>query len=88
MLNGVARALKPGGLFLIELMCRDYLVRIFRSRDWYETSEGVSVLEERTFDPLTGRNNARQITLYPDGHRSEAYSSLRFYTLTELAQDA
>ena len=86
VLNGVGRALKPGGLFLMELLCRDYLMRIFRSRDWYETPAGVRVLEERTFDALTGRNNARQISFYPDGHLSEAHSSLRVYTLTELAR--
>ena len=86
VLNGVAKALKPGGLFLMELVCRDYLVRIFRSQDWYETPAGVRVLEERTFDPLAGRNNVRQIAIYSDGRQSEAHHSLRVYTLTELAK--
>lgn len=85
VLDGVAGALKPGGLFLIELMHRDCLVRIFQPRGWYETEAGLKVLEERSFDMLTGRNKARHITIYPDGTVKEVHHSVRIYTLTELA---
>ena len=85
VLDGVARALKPGGLFLIELMHRDRLARIFQPRGWYETQAGLKVLEERSFDPLTGRNDVRHIAIYPDGAISERCHSVRIYTLTELA---
>lgn len=85
VLEGVARALKPGGLFLIELMHRDSLVRIFQPRGWYETEAGLKVLQERSFDPLTGRNDVRHITIYPDGTTREMCHSVRIYTLTELA---
>ncbi len=85
VLNGVAGALKPGGLFLLELMHRDSLVRVFQPHGWYETEAGVKVLEERSFDPLTGRNDVRHITIYPDGTTREMHHSVRIYTLTELA---
>ena len=86
VLDGVARALKPGGLFLIELMHRDRLARIFQPRGWYETQAGLKVLEERSFDPLTGRNDVRHIAIYPDGTTRETSHSVRIYTLTELAK--
>jgi SAM-dependent methyltransferase len=84
VLEAVARALKSGGLFLMELMHRDSLARIFQPRGWYETDAGLKVLEERSFDPLTGRNNVRHITIYPDGTTREMCHSVRIYTLTEL----
>lgn len=86
VLDGVARALKPGGLFLMELMHRDCLARMFQPRGWYETEAGLKVLEQRGFDPLTGRNDVRVITIYPDGAVKEAHHSVRIYTLTELAR--
>ncbi len=84
VLVAVARTLKPGGKFLIDLTSRDWLVREFKVRDWHETPTGIKVLEERNFDLLKGRNYARHIRLYPDGTRLEGSFSLRVYTLTEL----
>ena len=86
VLNRIVKALKSGGLFLMEIMSRDILVRIFESRGWYKTETGVYVLDERSFDFLAGRNNVRQVTIYPDGTKREAYHSWRAYTLTELAK--
>lgn len=86
VLDGVTRALNSHGLFLIELMHRDRLARIFQPRGWYETETGLKVLEERSFDPLTGRSDARHITIYPDGTIREMCHSVRIYTLTELVE--
>ena len=86
VLKGVARALKTGGRFLIEVANRDSLMRLYSPRNWYETETGVKILEHRQFDHLSGRNNVRQITIYPDGTQTEASHSLRVYTLTELAR--
>ena len=85
VLDAASRALKPGGLFFIELMHRDSLVRILEPRGWYETEAGLKVLEERRFDQLTGRQEVRDVTIYPDGTTREASYSVRIYTLTELA---
>lgn len=86
VLDAVCRALKPGGLFLIELMHRDSLARILQTRGWYETAAGLKVLDERKFDQLTGRDEVRNVTIYPDGTTREASYSVRIYTLTELAR--
>ena len=86
VLDAVGRAMKPGSPFLIELLSRDNLMRIFRPRDWFETENGVEVLEHREFDFLAGRIKTRQLRVYPDGRRDEQHHSIRSYTLTELAR--
>jgi len=45
---------------------------------------GDLILSERGFDPITGRVNAREVTIHEDGHRSERFYSLRLYTYNEL----
>lgn len=46
VLDNVYLSLKPGGTFLIELMGKEILARIFRERDWQEI-DGVYHLQER-----------------------------------------
>lgn len=86
VLDAVARALKVAGLFCMEILARDSLVRVFQRRGWQETPEGVKVLEERRFNFLEGRNYVRQVVIYPDGTQKEASHVWRAYTLTELVK--
>lgn len=86
VLDGVARSLRPGGQFLMELANRDSLMRMFKETDWYETESGVKVLDRRKFDHLAGRNNVAHITIYPDGRQVERLHMVRAYTPTELAK--
>ncbi|OGR43729.1 MAG: hypothetical protein A2X35_08700 [Elusimicrobia bacterium GWA2_61_42] len=48
-LKGIARALKPNGLFLIDIVHGDFLRANFRGRDWYDMGDYYH-LEERTDD--------------------------------------
>ena len=86
VLDEIARALKSGGQFLLDTQNRDGLMRMYSRRDWYETETGMKVLESREIDYLAGRNNVRQVTIYPDGTQREASHSLRVYALTELVR--
>lgn len=86
VLDGISRALKPSGGFLIHLANRDWLMRNFRDRSWYSNTSGSVTLAERTFDPRTGREDTRETTIYPDGLRSERHVSIRLYTCTELTR--
>jgi len=85
VLNGVARALKPGGRFLIDTMNRDYLMRIFRASEWHERPDGAFMMERRRFDIETGRINVDWLYVPKKGPRVQQYHSLRLYTFTELA---
>jgi hypothetical protein len=80
----VAQALKEGGKFLLDVTNRDRLVREFQARAWHAADEGWLVLEERTFDPLSGRVETLWVCVARDGVRYERRSSIRLYTAAEL----
>jgi len=85
VLDAVSRALKPGGCFLLDTMNRDWLMRNWETRGWQEREDGTLDLEERRFDPASGRNHVRVISIRPDGARDEHHIDLRLYTLKELS---
>ncbi|MGI9081327.1 MAG: SAM-dependent methyltransferase [Thermoleophilaceae bacterium] len=84
VLEGVARALVPGGCFLIDIMNGLWLARNFEPRSHRELSDGTVVVEERTFDAVSGRSSAIWKLRRPDGRRREMRHSMRIYTCPEL----
>src|SRR5204862_6427305 len=52
--EGIARALKPGGRFLLDVVNRDYIVGDLPARIWWE-GDGCVVLEEVEFNFNTSR---------------------------------
>jgi len=83
-LDAAARALHPGGRFLLDTINRDWLMRNWEARGWREREDGTLDLEDRRFDPASGRNRVRVISVQPDGTRDERHIDLRLYTLKEL----
>lgn len=53
VLQGIARALKPGGVFLLETVNRDFIVNELPLRLWWKGSD-CTLLEEIDLDPLSG----------------------------------
>jgi SAM-dependent methyltransferase len=86
VLRQVFKALKPGGLFLIEIVHREGLMRHYASQHIEHHPDGLIVLEERSFDLLTSRNEVQITMIHIDGQRTKYGHSLRVYTLTELVQ--
>ena len=85
VLDGVARALVPGGVFLMDVINLLSLARRYADRWWDDLGEGVVQLAEHRFDFLRGRNTARWTFIRPDGTRSELVHSVRTYAPNELA---
>jgi len=86
VLEQVNKALKPDGLFLLEILHREGLMRHFSPHMIEHHPDGLIVLEERSFDLLTSRSEAKITMIYPDGQRKEYGHAARVYSLTELAQ--
>ena len=86
VLRQVHKAIKPGGVFLLEIMQREWLMRHFAPSDVMRHADGLIVLEERDFDLLTSRCNVRVTMLFPDGQRRESGHAARTYTLTDLVR--
>lgn len=82
VLEDVARALVPGGRFLIETVNRDFFVRHFEQSSWLRP-EGLVVLEDRSFDPITGRSRV-DVTVIEGDRERRYFHSVRLYTFTEL----
>ncbi len=82
VLEGVRRALKPGGLLLIDVMNRDWRVRMDIQRHWFEAGELI-VLAEPWLDPVAGRTGETWRWLEGGEWQSMEFD-VRIYTATEL----
>ncbi len=85
VLKEFRRVLRPGGRFLMEIMNRDHLVRIFQAHDWQETEVGF-VLSDRRFDPVAGVLTVTETLIAPDRSKNSHSYQLRVYTAGELIQ--
>jgi 2-polyprenyl-3-methyl-5-hydroxy-6-metoxy-1,4-benzoquinol methylase len=85
VLDRVLRALRPGGAFVIETINLYGVLRRFEPRAWHELGDGRLLLEERAFDPWTGRMHSGWTLVEPSGERVEMSFATRAYTLVELS---
>jgi SAM-dependent methyltransferase len=83
--EGMARALKPGGRLLLDLVNRDYVVGDLPSRVWWE-GNGCVVLEEVDFSFHTSRILTHRSIVFEDGRQSEQEISVRAYSLHEIGR--
>jgi SAM-dependent methyltransferase len=84
LLTETARALKPGGKFLLDVANRDGILSRFIGKDWDAQDDGTIVLHERKWDSLTGRVEGRDVVVGPDGRRREYGHSMRLYGAPEI----
>lgn len=84
VIHQVAKALRRGGQFFLDMISRDGVMRRFQERDWTELADGSVVLHERAFDFGSGRNYERRQRIWTDGKREEVQIISRMYTSTEL----
>ena len=81
--KGVSRALKKGGLFLLDLKNREYVIRNFQRRRWRQQEDFI-MLEDNFFDLFTSRWELTRTLLFENGRKKENSFSLRMYTFTEI----
>ena len=86
VLENVARALKPGGRFLIDVTNRDFMLTHPHQRSWIQRPDGALLMEENTLDLTTSRVTTRQTLIEPGaGSRITKEFELRVYTCAELS---
>lgn len=83
--ESIARALRPGGRFLLDVVNRDYIVSDLPSRVWWE-GNGCVVLEEVDFNFHTSRVVTHRSIVFDDGRQLEQEISIRAYSLHELGR--
>lgn len=83
VLKGVSKALKPNGLFFLDTINREHLIRNFRPKHWMK-KKGFVILEEIFLDLFLGRLENSRTLIFEDNIRKEYSISLRIYSLSEL----
>jgi hypothetical protein len=81
--RNVHRSLVPGGAFVIELMGKEVLARIYQAREWAELDDGTLMLQERTITEDWSWMENRWIFIR-DGVRIEYPFSHRIYSAAEI----
>ncbi|HEV8446846.1 MAG TPA: methyltransferase domain-containing protein [Gemmatimonadaceae bacterium] len=80
-----ARVLAPGGMLVWHGASRDGVMARFLVRDWWQTTDGTLVAQERTYDALSGILNVSSVWA-GNGRRGERAHRIRLYTPTRLAE--
>lgn len=85
-LEAARKALKPGGLLLLDTLNKEWLMRHFEPNYWEQGEERKSsvVLDQIGFDFERGRLDNRRVIVDADGRRTPSFISVRVYALTEL----
>lgn len=84
-LQNIARALKPGGKLLIEILNRDYIIADLPTRVWWE-GDGCVVLEEVELNYFSSRIQVNRSVVFDDGRQLEQEISVRAYSLHEVGK--
>jgi SAM-dependent methyltransferase len=81
----IARALRPGGRILIEILNRDYVIADLPTRVWWE-GDGCVVLEEVELNYFSSRIQVNRSVVFDDGRQLEQEISVRAYSLHEVGK--
>jgi SAM-dependent methyltransferase len=85
VLGRIARALRPGGKLLLDMVNRDWLLTHPQQRTWNQRADGALLMEEITIDLNRSRVITRQTLIEPAGGARVAKEyDLRAYTCAEL----
>jgi SAM-dependent methyltransferase len=86
VVEGVHRALKPGGLFLLEIANRDHAITRQPNLLWFEMGDIVS-MEETDFNYINSRLYVNRQIILDGGQRQTKHEySVRLYSLHEIGQ--
>jgi SAM-dependent methyltransferase len=85
VIDRVHRALKAGGLLLLDVINRDFLIRQSPSLAWFE-GDGCVCMDEMNVDFITSRMRVKRTIMLDDGRSREIEYSVRVYSLHELGR--
>lgn len=83
-LAAMARALKPGGRVLLDLLNHEWVILNYQAQDWHQDADGTVYLAHRALDLASGRAHVTFTRIDPAGNRREIVGHhIRLYTLRE-----
>jgi SAM-dependent methyltransferase len=81
----VFRALRPGGMFLIDVVNRDFVAAQSPGQLWYEGDSCVC-MDDMSLDFITSRMRVKRSVILDDGRTRECVYSVRVYSMHELGK--
>jgi SAM-dependent methyltransferase len=85
VIERMRRALRTGGLLLLDVINRDFLVRQSPSLAWFE-GDGCVCMDEMNLDFITSRMRVKRTMMLDDGRTREIEYSMRVFSLHELGK--
>jgi SAM-dependent methyltransferase len=79
------RALRPGGMFLVDVMNRDFVAAHTPSSVWFEGDSCVC-MDDAVIDYFTSRLRVKRSVILDDGRTRECTYSVRLYSFHELGK--
>lgn len=86
VLKSVARALKPGGKFLIDIINRDYILANLQPKSWEKIGK-LLILEERIYNFKNHHYTVKVWILDEKGKWHRNTYALRIYSLAEMKKN-
>jgi SAM-dependent methyltransferase len=81
----IHRALRKGGMLLLDVANRDFVAQVQPSLVWFE-GEGCVCMDDMRVDFITSRLKVKRMIMMDDGRSRELEYSIRLYTLHELGR--
>ncbi len=81
----VFRALRPGGMFLLDVANRDFVVANQPAQTWFE-GDACVCMDDMNVDFITSRLRVKRSLILDDGRSIECNYSIRLYGLHELGK--
>lgn len=85
VLASIRRALRPGGVLLLDIANRDYVAAEQPNLVWFEGT-GCVCIDETAVDHITSRLRVKRTMKLEDGRAREIDYSLRLYSLHEIGK--
>ncbi|MEM1030151.1 MAG: methyltransferase domain-containing protein [Myxococcota bacterium] len=85
VLERIARAVRPGGTFALDVDNRDFVAPRAPQMAWFE-KPGVVCMDEMRFDYYASRMMMRRMAIFEDQAPREIETNIRLYTLREIGR--
>ena len=87
VLESAARAIRPAGRLMLDMLNREWAVANYIQNDWHSGGDGTLYLERRDLDLASSRMHVKFTIVGPHGGRRESIGHhIRLYTLTETTR--
>ena len=85
VLESAAKAIRPTGRLMLDLLNREWAVTNYIQNDWHSGSDGTLYVERRDLDLASSRMHVKFTIIGSDGGRRDSVGHcIRLYTLTEM----